>query len=760
MSIRFVCMVVGGLFLWGCQGSAGSGPTCTKHDECGSGLCIEGLCVELDGLDAESSMMAQLDSGSQQSTGGGGGSVLDSSPSSEDAARSDDDVSVRDAQARTVDMGVALDQGALPQDMSAASLDEGPVDFAIAECVPGARRCEPGSSLFELLCDEDGQWDARPCNPGERCLQADEGCQAEPDECLQGSLRCVAGGQIERCIDGDWRFFAVCGAGQICQEGRCIIQSCAQAELDRSHLGCDFLAVDLPNSAFDSRDVNRDGSPDGTTPDSPIGVLVVNPSEDRAVQVSIRGPDGRFAPLVGNQRVAPPNIPQVEEVYEPITVGSRVQDANGAEVAGQVDMANRREIPPGGVGTFLLPRRMAPLGESSLRGDAYRVQTNHPVAVSQFSPYCCNFSFSNDASLLLPTSALSARYGFLGIPTHIPVNQFGNEGSRSPGIMAVVSPTDDNEVEVQLRDGQTISPDPNARVVVRDDVIRVTMAAQDVLIIASSLEDGADMDLSGALVTAQAPVSVFSAHICTYYPASNAACDHTQEQLLPLESWGNEYLLVPPKERGENVASEVTYWKLLGSEQETRIQLSVPFADLEAFAPGMMGVTNCADLIDPVARDTIVLRPGQFCEFGTKSSVRALANHPIMVIGIIVGQEATYLPGLSPPNPFGQHAGDPAVFLMPPVRQYRSNYQFVSPETYFGNYVTIISPAANDLVLDGQPIDPDGANPILGSDFRYHHVELEDGAHRISGRTPFSVLVYAYDDFVSYAFPGGLNLSR
>jgi hypothetical protein len=39
-------------------------------------------------------------------------------------------------------------------------------------------------------------------------------------------------------------------------------------------------------------------------------------------------------------------------------------------------------------------------------------------------------------------------------------------------------------------------------------------------------------------------------------------------------------------------------------------------------------------------------------------------------------------------------------------------------------------------------------------------VTLSDGAHRIQGDQAFGILVLAFDDFVSYAFTGGLNLMK
>lgn len=66
-----------------------------------------------------------------------------------------------------------------------------------------------------------------------------------------------------------------------------------------------------------------------------------------------------------------------------------------------------------------------------------------------------------------------------------------------------------------------------------------------------------------------------------------------------------------------------------------------------------------------------------------------------------------------------------------------------------------------NILLDGQPVDLGrGAEAVPGTTRVYKHVEITDGPHRVQGDAPFGILVFAFDDFVSYAFTGGLNLEK
>ena len=102
----------------------------------------------------------------------------------------------------------------------------------------------------------------------------------------------------------------------------------------------------------------------------------------------------------------------------------------------------------------------------------------------------------------------------------------------------------------------------------------------------------------------------------------------------------------------------------------------------------------------------------------------------------------------------------PSIFLVPPARQARRDYAFLTPATYSSDFATFTFAEGTTITLDGNLLDLSGALPIPGVGQKYIHVELTDGAHKVEGSSPFSIMVIAYDDFVSYAFTGGLNLSK
>jgi len=54
-----------------------------------------------------------------------------------------------------------------------------------------------------------------------------------------------------------------------------------------------------------------------------------------------------------------------------------------------------------------------------------------------------------------------------------------------------------------------------------------------------------DHDLTGTRITATGPIEVFGGHTCAYAPYYAQACDHLEEQLPPVETWGTDYVGAP-----------------------------------------------------------------------------------------------------------------------------------------------------------------------------------------------------------------------
>ncbi len=621
-------------------------------------------------------------------------------------------------------------------------------------CEPGDQRClEEGQPAYQR-CNIDREWALERCPDGELCF--DEECLPDPANCEAGETICIDGQRPAECDPEEgWVEGEPCAADQRCVDGACSAVACAEAAAQRSYLGCDYVAVDLPNAALVAGD-------QGTTPNAPVGVVLANPDFGASAHVTVIDPMGGIAGLVPQRNVPVPPIPEVQMLYQPQTVRSEVRDGAGQVVDQNVERADALEIPPGGIATLLLPRVAAHEVNSSVRRVAFRITTDRPVAAYQFSPYCCNYSFSNDASLLFPTSALGLDYRYLGVPSW--QQPLAPPGSGSPAGIAIVGTVDGTEITVELPQAGLLNPDDTGRLGINGRRVTVRIDAQEVVQLNARNGDPfmdldpdtfqiREPDLSGSVITATEPVAVFSTHMCTYYPQALAACDHVEEQLFPTGTWGNTFTLVPPVRRGQGVGGqEFIYWKIIARDPGTRVTLSTPFGQIGPQPPGFVGVPYCGDHL---AGQDIVLDNPQFCEFGTSAPVQITGDGPLMVMGIVSGQEST---GLG--QPFGAQAGDPAIFLVPPDRQYRQDYPFLTPATYAHDFLTIVADPDAQILLDDAAINLGDATPVPGTNRVFKHIEIADGQHRVAGNRPFGILVFAFDDFVSYAFTGGLNLEK
>ena len=686
-------------------------------------------------------MGAALCVGCDDESGGGGGGAVDAGGDGGQTSGQGDTGQVEDTGAA---------DSAAQQD-SAAVDTAPPPDTTPPECTPNTRRCD-GEDAWEI-CLPEGRWNREVCDEGFTCQ--------EPGECVPDAANCVAGERIcltntspAECVPGeDWRPLLPCEDDELCVEGECRSRACGEAAQTASYLGCDYVTTDLQNLAW---------APIGGTPSAPMGLVVANPSPTASVSVSLFDATGAVAPLVREVTIAPP--PVVLPAPTPVTVRTEVWDGSGRLANANFGQAQNLEIPAAGMAILLLEHH-GYRATSVVAQEAWRVRADQPVAAYQFSPYCCNYSFTNDASLLIPTPALGTEYMYVGVPSwgDRPMDDGSGMGTvvGYPATLTVIATRSGTDVEVALPAGVGVKPDQDGRIQIQGQTVTARLDAQEVLHLFSNdptprgLDFPRGVDMSGARVTASKPVAAFSGHECSFYPQDQGACDHLEEQLLPMDTWGVEYALIPPVLRAQNlnVATEAIFWKIIASEPNTRIELSVPMADLDPRAPGFDGVPHCLDRMD--GPQTIVLGAGEYCEFGTRTAATIRANEPVSVMGIISGQDST-----GTFMPFGAHAGDPAIFILPPQYQFRNAYAFLAPTTYFNDVMTVVTVEGATIELDGEPVDLSGATPVAGSRMVYQHVSIEDGPHSVSADRPFGLLVFAYDDYVSYAFTGGLNLLK
>ncbi len=614
---------------------------------------------------------------------------------------------------RTRDPGGVTNPGTRGDEDADAGEAEAPVR---ALCVPRSRRCiTENSPLFDECASDGASFVRGACDDGEVCRES--GCV--PFTCVPDRPLCVGPTTSASCdTDGASVYDLVdCEGDTVCLGGACV-DRCAQAAGTRSYIGCDYVADDLPN----------------IVPNTAFGVVVAN--TDPLVSSTVRLTSLSGGAVALRERA----VLQPGSGYafgEPTAVESRLFLNDGTDVPIE---STETILPPGASAVFL------PMPGS------VRLTSSRPVVAYQFNPYCCNFTASNDASLLLPVATWSTRYRVAGYPAWAS----GGEGDVQQAYVRVVA--------VEASDVEVDSPVP----LLLDDVgepsrthsFSLSAGGFATLTTAIGPEGmgSREADLSGTVVESSAPVGVFVGHPCTFVPQDKWACDHLEESVLPSQTLGERYVLSPVLRRSSDVAgsdvSEATYWRIVADEA-AEIEFEPPLADVTIVTPSAPSSQSCASLVGD--NGLLQLDEGEVCELGLKVPVSILSRGTVAVVGVISGHQSTGT------RAFGQRAGDPSLFQLGPVEQFRSDYSFVNPPTFADTYVTVTAPPGAPVTLDGRSIRQDArldrrTTSLDGTEWEVFTVELEPGAHRIAADLPIGIVVYAYDDYVSYAFTGGLDL--
>jgi len=363
----------------------------------------------------------------------------------------------------------------------------------------------------------------------------------------------------------------------------------------------------------------------------------------------------------------------------------------------------------------------APQNYSALVVDgAYHLRSSEPVTVYQFNPldYVAGsqFSYTNDASLLLPVNAMTPNYRVATWPAW-------NTGfiGDFPSLMAITA----------TQAGTTASITTTAATVAGTGAPafspgvaqNVTLDAGDVLQLFATMGD-----LTGSAVAANKPVQVIGGHYCTQIPIGITACDHIEESIFPYETLSNKYIVAAPA-LPTLPDGKVEIIRIVATEPNTLLTYEPP----QAGAP-----------------DTIAAA-GSFVEIANnQQSFRITADKKIVVAQYMEGQDA------------GGGTGDPAMALAVPIEQYRTDYQFHAPVNYETNYVQITAPTGANIMLDGATTPLTGFVPIGSTDYGLLRVTLDNsgnGNHSIAGDQPFGITVYGYGQYTSFWYPGGLDLS-
>ncbi len=594
-------------------------------------------------------------------------------------------------------------------------------------CEEGQTRCDVSGTAVEACVNNS--WTTQNLCSGDTpfCFNA---------QCVvcQPNTQYCQGNQVMQCnADGNGGTpKETCEAGKTCTAGACV-SPCDIAEQQNSYIGCDYWPTPVANTSLDEAF------------DNDFAVVVHN-ANDQPVTVTVE----KGGSQVAQEEVAAGELKTIQLAYDATLKGSF--DTN--------------------TGQYNWPVVGAAAG-------AYHLTSTMPVTVYQFNPLnfelnrtCVSHkddsgqlespchSYTNDAALLLPTHVLSTHYMIMSRPSFgVGIDQgFGYQYSYIPGYFSVVATQDNTVVTVHFsahtlagNGVQAYNPGDTAQFSLnRGQVLQILSADGDPQNCSGqeSSDDcngqgqgfatcyycdmQAQYDMTGTAIESSAPVAVFSGHVCDFVPYNYWACDHLEEQMIPSEAWGSDYIVArtEPQSPGN---PEPNVIKIVSREDGNSI----------TFDP-------------PAVHDPVTLNAGESITFTTGDNFRVTGTQPMMVAQFLVGQNF-YTNNT-------EYWGDPAFALVVPFEQYRGSYTFLTPSTITYNYVNVIARVGEDgqnvgnVTLDGQVLNFQQGRVGQYGIARVNLSNSADSAHIIQGSEPFGIMVYGFARYTSYFYPGGLNL--
>ncbi|MDI1449224.1 IgGFc-binding protein [Polyangium sp. 6x1] len=611
----------------------------------------------------------------------------------------------------------------------------------LERCTTALERCTDDGAGPAWTLVEDCAAEGLVCAPTllrcTACLPNDGTCKG------QEAYRCNADGTVATLID-------TCDAskGIACRLGSCV-DLCGRATVEKSNVGCEYWAVDLDNARIDAT---------SNAAAQQFAVVVSNPHPDVAVSVHIAQDDS----LPGSP-AAPYDI--ATAVIAPLNL--------------QVFKLGPREVDGSPEGEYDTGTHTA------LTRHAFRIRSDFPVVAYQFNPLENVNVFSNDASLLKPTEALSFGVGDSLITSYVVVGW--------PQTIAATDDPDTNfnpNAPIHLRSFLTVvgtQPDTLVRVKTAAKVvgggpvletpangtIEVRLDAFDVL----NLETGDfNADFTGSTIESTGPIAVFTggeASDAPHFPtlAYRRCCaDHLEDQLDPVRTAGKSFAIPHTPSRTHMV------------KQAGGLIDEVPEPDYVRFvAASKAGAKITTSLPPPY--DVLELKwLGDSAEVTTYRHFTAESTEPVIAAQIMSSQDAAGVRR-------GLPGGDPSLLIVPPLEQARPDYVFLTPDKYAFDYISIVVPAGQGALLDEMLVDADacavapadgltleergGLPPeLLVYDCQLSFPLIEslsnfvitlpgkqnDGVHRVVAGVPILVLVGGFDSYVSYSYAAGTDL--
>jgi hypothetical protein len=594
-------------------------------------------------------------------------------------------------------------------------------------CAYGQIICDEGVAK---VCDGAGHFTSTTSCPGQRC-QDGLGCVA----CAPNTSQC-AGNTLTICDSAGNASQVTCEGPGItgCDSSGCH-GPCSPTSLQAANAGhmgnegCDFWPTVTANPVWSDPAHQNQGA-------FHFGVLLGNVSSETAnVTITIGGetvsssvlPDGRLQLAPGEARKVPLDwVPELKgadwtQPFEPVAATQSVKKPSGAYhiVSSQPIIAyqfNPLEVVFGdasGTCPFLT--------ESG---------------VSENQGHGC-YSYSTDASLLLPSHVLQGSYvvsGYRGWRTPIASTAVPSGGN----FLTITATKPGSAVKITPRSGQMLLGLDNAHWSPGQPVT-VNLGAGDVVqLFTTGLLDQDSFSGTKVEESSHYPLQLLTGAGCATVPVGIGNCSHMEDGVLPNTALGIEYV-VPAIGHGAN---NMLY--------TLRIQ---------AISDGT------ALSFEPAATyKNVILNAGEVLEIPGKGDARISGTMPFAVTQYVNGDSLSSPMG-APGDP-SLNEGGPGQVALPPRDLYRADYAFlVPPISDFNSFVAIMAPTGAMVKIDGRLLRVDQFTAVGASGMSITRLPVNlqtanmmDRVHTVQADRPVGVVVYGYGAYTNYVYSAGQYL--
>jgi hypothetical protein len=512
--------------------------------------------------------------------------------------------------------------------------------------------------------------------------------------------------------------------------GPAIPTSCEEAAEEHGSVGCEFFAVDLANF----------GSINGM----PFSVIVSNPQASGVANIRIedmRGDGGALRIVPGLEVALEAGQLQVFNVTCNASGGCPVIDTGMNPLAERVhiDETGRKDL------------------------SAFRVVSDVPIAAYQWNTFGETMD-SSDASLLLPVTALAEEYlgatWWSGHETDTDIVPPDTNG-YDRGELTIVAVADGTEVIFTPK--VAVDPAADGSIPAMSAGVESAPIAMNAFDVVQISPAEMDADLSGTHIGANQPIAVFGTHPCANVPSPEwYACDHIEEQILPLRAWGTDAVLARYAARVDvSAEQDQPVWRIVAGTSNMTVTFDPP--------------------VDVVGSSFHFSTQGQVLEFMSPLDHYAVGTldappdpeepgAPFFAYQMMTGRfwvhEQSGMPAMTEYD-----WGDPSMVLAPPAGQYLNRYVFTTDDMFDFAYdhIIVVRQAGYPVTLDCLGELPNDAFTAVGaSEWEVGHFDIDnpdgasgctDGAHDIYSEASFGLTVVSEDTALSVLYPGGLGVN-